>query len=363
MVLGLLRLHLQAAADGVEGVGNVCSADSSELGARKLGGNAASGALLLPGVDGVEGVVHAKVCATEGHDTDDGYAKAVVEGEDTLGALGSLGEAVNEAVELLLARAYIGSKTGTSVIQRVDDAKGASACKTAGSNVDSKNLSELGILVVLGEESLDGVLEGKVECLGGEVPDDVHAVTSPECLEALLLVHAGEAVDDASVSGNLAADDLRVSILGLDDKLDALDGSSASKMKIKHPRNKKSDTTSNTKKKKRTFRRRIMFVHKPTDAPNTNLLRAPHSRRKAPWHKPPLVHRRLLRTRGSFDSHARTCVGAFPQMPPPETTDGKRNRFSMPILLPLEPYLPSLSDSAGDASGSKILEKVHRHLV
>lgn len=48
-------------------------------------------------------------------------------------------------------------------------------------------------LTHLREEGLDLVLEGEVERLGGEVPDDVGGVPSPEGCEALLLVNAGEA--------------------------------------------------------------------------------------------------------------------------------------------------------------------------
>lgn len=48
-------------------------------------------------------------------------------------------------------------------------------------------------LSYLGEESLDLVLECEVECLGGEVPDDIGGVPSPEGRESLLLVYAREA--------------------------------------------------------------------------------------------------------------------------------------------------------------------------
>lgn len=45
----------------------------------------------------------------------------------------------------------------------------------------------------LGEQSLDLVLEGKVKRLGGEVPDDVGGVPSPERGDSLLLLYASEA--------------------------------------------------------------------------------------------------------------------------------------------------------------------------
>lgn len=141
---GLLTLHLQAAAHGIKGVGHVSSGNSSGLRANKLGGEATSGSLLLVGVQANKGVVNAKVGTTEGYDTDYRYAKPVVERKEALGATGSLGEAVDEAVELLFATTYVGSKAGTSVVKGVYNAEGACACETARRNVDCNNLAKLG---------------------------------------------------------------------------------------------------------------------------------------------------------------------------------------------------------------------------
>ena len=47
-------------------------------------------------------------------------------------------------------------------------------------------------------------LEGKVEGLGGEVPDHIGQVATPEGGHALLRRHAGEAVAYACVAGDLA---------------------------------------------------------------------------------------------------------------------------------------------------------------
>lgn len=46
-------------------------------------------------------------------------------------------------------------------------------------------------------------LESKVEGLCGEVTDDICQVTPPEGSKSLLCCDAGEAVDNASVSGDL----------------------------------------------------------------------------------------------------------------------------------------------------------------
>ena len=49
-----------------------------------------------------------------------------------------------------------------------------------------------------GEEE-SGLTEGKVERLGGEVPDDVGGVATPERQKTLVAVRAGKAVADAFV--------------------------------------------------------------------------------------------------------------------------------------------------------------------
>ena len=78
--------------------------------------------------------------------------------------------------------------------------------------------------IYLREESLDLVLEGEVKGLSREVPDHVRHVPTPEGRETLLLVHPGEAVDNARVPRHLPRLDPGVCILCLDDELHAFDG-------------------------------------------------------------------------------------------------------------------------------------------
>ena len=126
-----------------------------------------------------------------------------------------------------LPAADVGGEAGTGVVEGVDDAEGTGTGKTAGGHVDGEELGKFGVLVGLGEHGLDGVLEGEVEGLGGEVTDDVGQVTTPEGTDALLGGNAAEAVYDTGVSGDLSADNLGVGILGLDEELNTLDGSGA----------------------------------------------------------------------------------------------------------------------------------------
>ena len=134
-----------------------------------------------------------------------------------------LGEAVDETVELAIrALANVGTEAGAREVKGVDDEEGGGAGESARGHVDTEPRPELLLLVVLGEDALEEILEGEVESLGREVADDVREVAAPQCVDALLLRHSCEGVRDALVPRHLAGGDPRVGILGLDDQLDAL---------------------------------------------------------------------------------------------------------------------------------------------
>lgn len=223
-LLGLLRLHLKPTADGVEWVRDVSGANGRSLGADKLGGCAEETVLiLLVRVVSRKGIEKSKVGSTVRDDTGNGNSNTVVKTSDTR-ALDGLGDTVNETVELLLAGTDIGSKSGTGVIERVDNEQRSGSGQTTRGHVDAEEGDEVLVLVNLGENSLDGILEGKVESLGGEVSDDVGQVSTPESSNSLLGSDTGEAVNNTSVSGNLSRHNLGVGILSLDQKLDTLNG-------------------------------------------------------------------------------------------------------------------------------------------
>ena len=136
-----------------------------------------------------------------------------------------LHQAVEETGELRVATPDVRRETRARVVERVHDRERAGTGEAARCDVSGEELAELLLRVVLREEALDGVLERKVECLRGEVPDDVHGVAAPERHEALLARHAREAVDDAGVPRDLARNDLRVGVLRLDQQLHPLDRS------------------------------------------------------------------------------------------------------------------------------------------
>ena len=121
-------------------------------------------------------VEQSEVNSTVGDDTGDGNSDTVVKAANT-GRGDGLLQAVEKAIELLLASPDIGCEASTGVVEGVDDAEGTGTGETTSGHVDGEELSELGVLVRLGEGSLDGVLEGEVERLGREVPEDVGGVS------------------------------------------------------------------------------------------------------------------------------------------------------------------------------------------
>jgi len=224
LVHRLVGLHLEATADSVERVGDEAGGRDGDLRDAELGGDGDRAGLLGVRVEGHDGVVEAELGATVRDDTGDRRAEAVVQGEETTRAGGRLLEAVEEAVELGLAGADVRGEAGTGVVKRVHNGERRGTGGATRGELDAEERPELGLAVELGESTLDGVLEGQVERLGREVTDDVGHVTTPERGEALLAHDAGEAVADAGVAGDFARHNPWVSILGLDDELDALDG-------------------------------------------------------------------------------------------------------------------------------------------
>jgi hypothetical protein len=225
--LGLLRLHLKTTTNGIEGVRGVTGTDSRELGATELGGGTKDTIFrLLVRIVSGEGIEETEVDSTVRNDSDNGNSNTVVKTSNS-GRGNGLLQAVNKTVELFLTGTNIRGKTGTSVIERVNDHERTGTGKTTGGHVDGEEFSELGILVGLGEHCFDGILEGEVESLGGEVTDDVGHVTTPESSNTLFGGDTRKAVNNSSVTGDFSGDNLRVGILGLDEELDTLNWGSA----------------------------------------------------------------------------------------------------------------------------------------
>jgi len=221
---GLLGLHLEATTDGVEGVVEGTGSDTGDLSGEESSDESHEAEVLLVGVESHDGVEQTELETTVDNDTGDGGTESVVDGHGSLSG-GGLLEAIHDTVEGLFFTTDIGSETCTGEIKRVADAEGESSSETSRGKVDSEETPEVLSGIVLGEDTLQGVLERQVEGLLGEVSHNVGTISSPEGGETLLSGNTSEAVSHSGVTGNLSRDNLGVSILGLDEELNTLDGS------------------------------------------------------------------------------------------------------------------------------------------
>jgi len=217
--------HHHATTNGVEGVRKETREDGDTVSDGEVDGNVRL--TILTNEHGGDGVVKTEVETTVNHDTNAGDDETTVKTSNTIGS-DSLTVNIEEAVVLTLTTLTlnIGSKTSTSEIKRVDESKRKGTSSTTRGDVLGE-LSSIRIILRGGEHSLDGVLEGEVKSLGGEVTDNVSSVTSPESEGTLRLQGAGSAVNDTVVRTveTTGLDHLR---LVLNHKLDTLNGGSNS---------------------------------------------------------------------------------------------------------------------------------------
>ena len=125
----------------------------------------------------LESVVEAEVHSTVDEDTDGGDDEASVETLDTV-RLQGLGVDVNETVELPLTSLALGviGQPGPCVVQRVDEHQRESPSESSAGDVGAE-LQRLGSVLRGLEDGFDLIFEGKVQGLGGEVPQNVSKVS------------------------------------------------------------------------------------------------------------------------------------------------------------------------------------------
>lgn len=223
VALGAARLHHHAPAHRVEGVG-----DDARHGGDGLRDGPADhdGSVLGVGQHAARRVVEAEVGRAVDDDALHGHAEAPVEPRQPV-RLEDLREAVPEAGELALALARaladVGGEPRSREVQRVHEAQRGGPRGAAGRQVPGEVAPELRVLVHATQEHLLVlVLEGEVERLRGEVPDDVGEVAAPEGQQALLARDAHERVHDTLVA--LVGGDLLADVLHLQQQFHALDG-------------------------------------------------------------------------------------------------------------------------------------------
>lgn len=147
------------------------------------------------------GVIDAEVCSPVDDDALHGHIEALVQAPQAIRSE-DLNQAVSKTVELSSGSclSHISSQTGTGKVEGINETEGGGSSGTTRCQVTGKVPPELGALVnTIKEDLLVLVLEGEVEGLGGEIPDDIGKVTSPEGEESLLLGDTGDTVHDTLV--------------------------------------------------------------------------------------------------------------------------------------------------------------------
>lgn len=198
-------LHHDTTPDGVEGIG-----DDTGDGGDGLGNHEGDDEGRVSGVreHALGRVEESKVGSSVDDNTLNGDTEPAVEPNEPV-RLEDLRETVPETTELSLSSSLtnVGSQSSTGKVEWVDEAETRRSCSTTGSQVTNKVSHELSVLVNSTQKHLLVlVLEGEVEGLSREVPDDIGHVTSPERKDTLLLGNSDEAVNHTLVplfDGNL----------------------------------------------------------------------------------------------------------------------------------------------------------------
>ena len=218
---GLLGLQHETTTDGVEGVVEGEDSGTSSGGDDDGRAETLQSLVLGVGVQTHDGTVQTELTGTVDEGTSNGDGGTTVQTGETL-LLDGLGETVVDTVELTLTGLQIGGKTSTGEIHGVADNHSGSTTHTTSHQVVEQVHEELGVLVLLGEDGLEEVVEGKGGTLLGSVTQAVNKVTAPEGGDTLLGGHTPEAVSNTGVRLNLTGDNGGVGVHGLHQNLDTL---------------------------------------------------------------------------------------------------------------------------------------------
>jgi hypothetical protein len=223
----LTRGHHHTTTNSVEGVRGQTGSDGDQPTESERGQEAV---LQVTGEkDGLEGIVETEVAATVDDDTSARDPEPTVESDETIRSEG-LGVDIYETLVLaltsLLGGLVVVSQTGTSVIERVDEAKGESTSQTSGGHVSDEPLGVTVLVTSKVEEGLELFLEGQVQGLSREITKNVSPVSSPKSNETLISDGSLEAVNNTSVGGSETTSLEHLSLI-LDEELHSLDGGSS----------------------------------------------------------------------------------------------------------------------------------------
>ena len=213
-------VHHKSTSDSIERVGDDTSGNSDTLSESPHCEYVSF--LCVREHDSLACIEHTKVWGTIGDDSDDRDTKTSVKTWWAV-LLKDLHDAVNETIEFTLStRADVSSESCSGEIKRIDDSQGSGTSSSTRSTVTEEELNRVSLGVVWVEDCLVEVLEGEVQGLGGEIPDDVCEVTSPKGGETLFFNDSREAISNAIIS--VLRLDCGGSILNLEEELDSLDG-------------------------------------------------------------------------------------------------------------------------------------------
>merc|ERR1719461_2139716 len=214
-------VHHHTSPDGVNGVGHQSGSDGDDPAQQE--GETHIGSVAQE--EGLQSVEHTEVHTAVDEDTDSRDGEASVETLDTV-RLEGLGVDIDETVELPLASLALGviGQPGSGVVQRVDEQQRAGSGHSSAQDVHGELLGLAGVLGG-GEGNLDGVFEGEVQGLGGEVSEDVGQVSSPEGIDSLGGEETWPTSSDTGV-GLVQTALLDHLVLVLDQQLHSLDGGS-----------------------------------------------------------------------------------------------------------------------------------------
>jgi len=220
--LGLGSLNLETTLHGIKGVSDDAGSGDGNLGDDELGSNTDESEILLVRVEGLDGILKTELGTTVHDNTHGRGGDTVVQGKEAVG-LDGLHEAVTHA-RVLLDATQVSTEDGTDVNERVHDGIGQSTGGRTRGDLRSGEPQEVGLLVVLGEQLLDGILEGQVASGGGDVTHAVGNVTAPLRADTELGDVTGKAVAHARVRLHLTGQHAGVGGLILDGKLNFFDG-------------------------------------------------------------------------------------------------------------------------------------------
>merc|ERR1719162_1159471 len=219
--LRLARLDLEATLHCVEGVCRDAGRRHGDLRDHELREQADGGHVLLPRVEGLDGVLETELHATVHDDANRGRSDPVVERHDAA-ILHGLTNTVHHVI-VLLHLAEVSTEHSTDVDERVDERVRQASGHRTRSDLGGCEHGEV-LLVNLREDGFQRVLEHQVEGSSGHVANAIGNISTPKRSCAKLRDVTAKSIPHSGVFLHLATQDPGVGVLVLDGEFDLLKG-------------------------------------------------------------------------------------------------------------------------------------------